>query len=74
MEATSATPSTDDRPYCRYQSWKLRSSARERSGELSTYMKAQPTPVASGPSWGVTPGGSLPLRPDRYSSTRDRAQ
>ena len=74
MEATSDTPSTAVRPYFRYQSWKLRSSARERSSELRAYMKAQPTPVASGPSWGETPRGSWGASPDRYSSTRERAQ
>ena len=42
--------------------------------ELSEYMKAQPTPVASGPSAGETPCGSCPPMPLRYSSTRLRAQ
>ena len=51
-----------------------RSSARSRLVELSEYMKAQPTPVASGPSEGVTPLGSCALRLLKYSSTRLRAQ
>ena len=37
-------------------------------------MKAQPTPVASGPSSGVTPGGIRPAIELRYSRTRLRAQ
>jgi hypothetical protein len=34
----------------------------------------QPTPVASGPSIGCAPSGSLLRTPLRYSSTRLRAQ
>ena len=41
---------------------------------MMEYMKAQPTPVASGPSVGVTPLGNCPLILLRYSSTRLRAQ
>ena len=37
-------------------------------------MNAHPTPVASGPSFGVTPGGSWSATVLRYSSTRLRAQ
>ena len=37
-------------------------------------MNAQPTPVASGPSEGVTPGGSFPVAWLNVSSTRARAQ
>src|ERR1017187_7010662 len=73
-EATSATPGTAVSWYFRYQSWRERSSARSRLVELMEYMKAQPTPVASGPSDGVTPWGKRPLKPLRYSSTRLRAQ
>ena len=37
-------------------------------------MNAQPTPVASGPSFGVTPAGSRSDNEVRYSSTRLLAQ
>ena len=51
-----------------------RSSARLRLVELIEYMNAQPTPVASGPSAGVTFLGNCEPRLLRYSSTRLRAQ
>ena len=51
-----------------------RSSARSRLVELMEYMKAQPTPVASGPRLGDTPWGKRPVSPLRYSRTRLRAQ
>ena len=37
-------------------------------------MNAQPTPVASGPSDGVTPAGSFPAAWLKVSSTRALAQ
>ena len=40
----------------------------------SAYSKTQPTPVASGPSVGVTPSGRRAPAVLRYSSTRLRAQ
>src|SRR5262245_2030537 len=73
-EATSDTPSTEASWYRRYQSWIDRSSARSRLVELIEYMKAQPTPVASGPRVGVTFRGNCELSPLKYSSTRLRAQ
>ena len=73
-EATSATPSTEVSWYRRYQSCIERSSAKSRCFELMEYMSAQPTPVASGPSVGVTFFGRVALSELRYSSTRLRAQ
>ncbi len=57
MLATSETPGTDVSSYFRYQSCSERRSARLRVFDLRAYMNAQPTPVASGPSEGVTPRG-----------------
>ena len=45
--------------YLKYQSCRERSSASDRVGEVSAYSYTQPTPVASGPSVGTTPAGSL---------------
>jgi len=40
------------------QSCRERSSASERFSEVTVYSKTQPTPVASGPSVGMTFAGS----------------
>ena len=72
--ATSATPGTALSWYLRNQSWMDRSSLRSWRSDRSAYWNAQPTPVASGPSVGVTSAGS---RVDAWlsdSSTRLRAQ
>src|SRR6516162_2638006 len=74
MDATSDTPSTAVSWYLRYQSCMERSSARLRCLELIAYINAQPTPVASGPRLGATPGGSRDESELKYSSTRLRAQ
>ena len=62
MLATSATPSISLSWKRRNQSWSARNWPRSCRPVRSTkaYWKAQPTPVASGPRVGVTPGGSLP--------------
>jgi hypothetical protein len=57
-----------------YQSWIVRSSARVLSLASSAYWYTQPTPVASGPSDGVTPFGMRLEAKFRYSRTRERAQ
>ena len=56
--ATSAMPGTALSSYLRNQSWSDRNSLRSWRSDFSAYMKAQPTPVASGPSAGVTLSGS----------------
>ena len=72
--ATSETPGTAVSSYLRNQSWIERSSPRSWRSDRSAYTKAQPTPVASGPSLGVIPGGSCSEREFRYSRTRLLAQ
>ena len=75
-EAISATPGTAVSAGRTVQSWRLRSSARLSCPDVSArmYCMTQPTPVASGPSIGMAPSGSLSRTPFRYSSTRERAQ
>ena len=41
---------------------------------ITAYSKTQPTPVASGPSTGVTPSGMRLEMLESFSSTRLRAQ
>ena len=76
MLATSATPSISRSWNRTNQSCSARSWPRSFCPVRSTraYWKAQPTPVASGPSVGVTPAGSRPVAWLRYSSVRERAQ
>ena len=75
-EAISATPGTAVSAGRTVQSWRPRSCARLSDPVVSArmYCITQPTPVASGPSIGIAPCGSLATTPFRYSSTRLLAQ
>ena len=82
-DATSATPSADSSQDRTYQSWTVRSSSRSQppagrpwgSRPSSVYQKICPSAVASGPSVGCTPAGSVPAgRLLSFSSTRVRDQ
>ena len=75
-DAISATPGTAVSAGRTVKSCRARKSDRLSAPlvSASTYCITQPTPVASGPSVGRASGGSLPVTPFRYSSTRERAQ
>src|SRR5579864_813155 len=73
MLATSDTPGTEFNWYFTYQSWS-ECSVPVSYGPSSVYQKTWPTPVASGPSVGVTPVGRKPDARLNRSSTRVRAK
>ena len=57
-----------------YQSCRLRKSRRDHVGLSTVYQKTCPTPVASGPSAGAMPAGSVLVTRLMRSRTRARAK
>src|ERR1035438_1562082 len=74
IDATSATPSTDDNLYLTYQSCIDLKVPRSYCLLSSVYQNTCPTPVPSGPSVGVTPPGNCALTVLSFSSTLVRAK
>src|SRR5262245_50498558 len=73
MLPTSATPGTEFNWYRMYQSCNER-SVPGSYGPSTVYQRTWPTPDASGPSDGTTPGGRRLVARLSRSSTRVRAK